>query len=352
MWQRSLVQSADARGALGHEHAALPYRSPADFADAALRYLESQGATDGEPVYVAARPALLDAVRSQLRRAGRSATFAGPRMAGSDPGRMLGAIRQFAAGHPDMRVHCIQEWAWPGRPRAEVREAVRVEALIDLAFAGSPVRVLCGYDASLGSGILADAQCTHPLLLQEGKLVPSVSYRDDAATRWKEGDPLPDPPRDAVTMLFRDDQAAVRAFTGSQAQSAGLPPARVTDLLIAVGELAANTLAHTSGQGTLTIWIAPDEIVCEVRDSGWIADPLAGTLRPDPESGLGGRGLWVVHQVCDLVEVRSSADAGTTTRVHMNRSPRHQGHQSAAQPPLDRHSGSSPAGWTVVALPA
>jgi hypothetical protein len=86
-----------------------------------------------------------------------------------------------------------------------------------------------------------------------------------------------------------------------------------------------------------------------VRDSGWIADPLAGTLRPDPDSGMGGRGLWVVHQVCDLVEARSSANAGTTTRVHMNLSAREPGRgPDAAQASPDGQGGSSPGGRDAV----
>jgi anti-sigma regulatory factor (Ser/Thr protein kinase) len=346
--QRSLVQSADAPG---HGHAALAYRSPAEFAAGVVSYLEADAAADGEPVFVAARPALLDEVRSELGHAGRTAALADLTLAGSDPGRMLGAIRLFAANHPGLRVHCIQEWAWPGQPG--LAEAIRVEALIDLALARSSARVLCGYDASLGTAVLADAECTHPVLLQQGKLVPSASYRDDAAARAGEGGPLPAPPQDAAAMRFRDDQAEVRAFTAGQARSAGLAPEGVTDLLIAVGELAANTLSHTAGQGTLTVWTTPEEIICEVHDSGWIADPLAGTLRPDPESGTGGRGLWVVHQVCDLVEVRSSADAGTTTRVHMNLSAPEPGREPAtAQQSAGGQDGSSAGEWPAVALPA
>jgi anti-sigma regulatory factor (Ser/Thr protein kinase) len=88
---------------------------------------------------------------------------------------------------------------------------------------------------------------------------------------------------------------------------------------MAVAELAANTLAHTSGPGTLTLWAVDDEVICQVQDQGQITDPLAGRLRPAPDAPGGGRGLWVVHQVCDQVEIRSGR-AGTTVRLHMRRS--------------------------------
>jgi hypothetical protein len=55
--------------------------------------------------------------------------------------------------------------------------------------------------------------------------------------------------------------------------------------------------------------------VCEIRDRGVIADPLAGQRRPAADA-LAGHGLWLVHQVCDLVELLSGHD-GTTVRMHM-----------------------------------
>ena len=44
-----------------------------------------------------------------------------------------------------------------------------------------------------------------------------------------------------------------------------------------------------------------------------LADPLTGRLSP-PLDADGGRGLYLVNQLCDLVQVRSS-DRGTTVRV-------------------------------------
>ena len=52
----------------------------------------------------------------------------------------------------------------------------------------------------------------------------------------------------------------------------------------------------------------------EFSDRGHISSPLAGRVRPAPDQ-IGGRGLWVVNHVCELVQLRSDED-GTVVRVH------------------------------------
>jgi anti-sigma regulatory factor (Ser/Thr protein kinase) len=136
-----------------------------------------------------------------------------------------------------------------------------------------------------------------------------------------DGGPLSKPPDGAEVLRYQASLAGVREFTAARAPRAGLAPRQVSDLVLAVSELAANTLAHTSGPGTLTMWVTDDEVICQVHDHGQITDPLAGTVRPAPDFPDGGRGLWVVHQVCDRVEIRTGR-AGTTVRVHMRRQPR------------------------------
>ena len=96
---------------------------------------------------------------------------------------------------------------------------------------------------------------------------------------------------------------------------AGLSLNRAADLVLAVSEVAANTLSHTRGAGTMRVWQDPGALVCEIRDTGWIADPLADRPRLAAEGPL-GHGLWVVHQVCDLVQIRTGPQ-GTTVRLHM-----------------------------------
>ena len=120
-------------------------------------------------------------------------------------------------------------------------------------------------------------------------------------------------------LTYTTDLSTVRTLVREQARHAGLARNRAIDLELAVGEVAANTVRHAAAQGhregTLRVWSTADEIVCEIRDGGVIADPLAGRRQPAP-GALAGHGLWLVHQVCDQVEI-TSGDAGTLVRMRM-----------------------------------
>jgi anti-sigma regulatory factor (Ser/Thr protein kinase) len=118
-----------------------------------------------------------------------------------------------------------------------------------------------------------------------------------------------------MSLTFTTDLSAVREFVRRRAQDAGLADARVIDLVLAVSEVAANTLRHAKSAGTLDIWHDGEEIVCQIKDKGIITDPLAGQRRPAADAA-GGHGLWIVNQVCDLVEMRSD-ESGTTIKLHM-----------------------------------
>ena len=119
---------------------------------------------------------------------------------------------------------------------------------------------------------------------------------------------------DAAVLAYRGDLHMVRAFVTEHASCAGADRRRAGDLVIAVSELAANTYRHTSAGGMVSLWATADELICQVEDSGHISDPLAGRRHPDPDGG--GQGMWIVHQLCDLVEIRTGP-AGTQIRVHM-----------------------------------
>jgi len=138
---------------------------------------------------------------------------------------------------------------------------------------------------------------------------------DPARLPRSRGRPLPPPADVAVFHTYRTDLAKVRALVLQQARAAGLTEARSNDLVLAVSEVAANTLRHTRSSGALAIWKDVGEVVCEIQDEGTITDPLAGQRRPGPDA-TGGHGLWLVHQVCDRVELHSD-ETGTTIRMHM-----------------------------------
>ena len=63
-----------------------------------------------------------------------------------------------------------------------------------------------------------------------------------------------------------------------------------------------------------------DALIAAARDAGGeirrIADPLVGRRRAAPDAPT-GRGVWIAHQTCDLVQLRSGAD-GTVVRMHMS----------------------------------
>jgi anti-sigma regulatory factor (Ser/Thr protein kinase) len=309
------VKGPASAGPPGTGHAALIYLDPPEFA-AAVRGFVRAGSEAGAAVLVAARADNLSALRADLDGAAGQVTMADLASSGVNPGRALGMIRQFAVEHGGEQVRCVQELAWRSRPEAELSEALRQEALIELAVRTAPLNVLCTYDARLGATVLETARRTHRAVFEHGHWQASPSYDSASTARWPSGPPLAAPPAGAATMSYWRDQAAARAFAADCARAAGLPDDRVTDLVIAVGELTANTLAHAAGPGTLTVWTTKDEIICQVQDGGQIADPLAGTLRADPSSPRHGRGLWVVNQICDLVEVRTGSD-GTTVRLHV-----------------------------------
>jgi anti-sigma regulatory factor (Ser/Thr protein kinase) len=295
-------------------HAALLYASPGEFAGGVAGFVRS-AAQAGRPVLVACARPSLDLLRPQLDGHGELVTWADMGSIGLNPARLIDRIHLFAGQHRGRGIWCVHEPAGPARSPEELREVIRHEALVNLALADVPVSVLCPYDMRLGTKLIADVERTHPELTRGGRRWPGPTYA--AGTVPEECDvPLSTPPAAAQTLRYRDDLAGVRHFAASRARQAGLPPRRVGDLAIAVGELAANTLTHTSGPGTVTLWVAESEIICQVNDSGQITDLLAGRLKRDPAAPGGGRGLWVVQQVCDLVQIRTSA-AGTTIRLHM-----------------------------------
>jgi anti-sigma regulatory factor (Ser/Thr protein kinase) len=122
-----------------------------------------------------------------------------------------------------------------------------------------------------------------------------------------------------MTDTFRydteQDLRAVRRFVRAGALALGLPRAQIDPLVLAVSELASNTLRHTTGGGQVRIWADEQHVVCEVADSGQYR-PLG---RPMPPSdAVSGRGLAIVERICDDVST-STGPSGTWVRLRFRR---------------------------------
>jgi anti-sigma regulatory factor (Ser/Thr protein kinase) len=211
----------------------------------------------------------------------------------------------------------VGEPIWPGRSAAEIREVVRHEALVNVLFAGVDATVCCPYDsASLKSAVIADAHRSHPYRRVDGVFRSSPHYLDPAVVAALS-ERLPAAPAAAEAWVFhhREDMAALRRCVAARARRGGLGESGVQDLVLAVGEAVSNTLDHSGGPGTLNMWWDADTLVCEVADRGQILDPAAGRVAPSAQAER-GRGVWIINQVCDLVELHSGW-TGTRIRMHM-----------------------------------
>lgn len=113
--------------------------------------------------------------------------------------------------------------------------------------------------------------------------------------------------------------AQVRAVVQDHTSRLGVGDNRAYDYVLAADEVAANTIVHSGGAGTLRLWRNGDCLTTEVRDRGTLNVQPAPSQNQPPTDLPGGRGLWLVHQLCDLVQTRTIPTEGTITRLHISR---------------------------------
>jgi anti-sigma regulatory factor (Ser/Thr protein kinase) len=289
------------------------YGSRDEYVAGVLSFLET-GASAGEPMLVAVPAGNRAALQAAADGRVPDVRFVDMAGIGRNPGRIMPAIRAFVDQHGGRRVRFVGEPVWPGRTAAETVEGTRHEALINLALADLPVTILCPYDAAgLPAEVLADAASTHPEVVAGGACQASGAYAEPASSPIVHDLALPDPGGLVRTLAPTASLAALRRFARQEAEAAGVGAGRAADLVLAVNEVAANALRHAGEPPALRAWREPGGVVVELADPGHIADLLAGRRDPTPLSA-GGRGLWLVNQLCDLVQVRSS-ERGTRVRL-------------------------------------
>lgn len=302
--------------AAGLRHVIYPYAGARQYLDGTVAYID-QVRTHGGTVVVAAPESRRHLLRSELP-ADDSVTFVDPGELGGNPARIIPAWREWIGRRvQDGRaVHGISESVWSGRSSAHLSELHYHEWLLNLAFAQVPAwSLLCPYDTSEQTPETVSAVTRlHPWVWNEGAYAKGPDY-DRGPYAY---DRLPDPPGPCEELPYTiSDLALLRDRVTEHAGPHGLGSGRLRDLLIAVTEVAGNSIRHGGGHGVLRVWVQDGAVVCEARDAGVITDPLVGRVRPTARQ-VGGRGLWFANQLCDLVQIRSSAGEGTRVRLHMD----------------------------------
>ncbi len=264
-------------------HLALLYRGRSEYL-AALGGIIRASRARGDAVFVAVPERKAELVRRELGDDSAQVTLVDMAELGRNPARIIPAVLSYAGRYQGRPVCCIGEPIWPGRTAAEMREATRHEALINLAFRDRQATFVCPYDSTgLPGSVIADAASTHPAVIKGGEETASTRYLGPPEVPPRCNRALPRPPAHAEALDYRDDLHPVRGFVASKARWAGLAPARISDLVLAISELVGNTLRHTDGGGTVQAWRTREELICQVADTGQITDPLARHRAPSDE---------------------------------------------------------------------
>jgi anti-sigma regulatory factor (Ser/Thr protein kinase) len=298
------------------------YSGEEQFLEGTLPFV-STALAEEEPVLVVLRKDRTALLREALGDGAELVRFEDMHQLGRNPARIIPAWREFldqnaADGRP---VLGIGEPIWPGRSEAELAECDRHESLLNLAFdRGQAWRLLCPYDLDgLDEHVIEGARRNHPFVTLDGGSRRSERYVHSPGSPDPFVGALPAPSTEDEAMAFGcQELKMVRSAVAGWAAEAMLGSERVERLVLAVNELASNSVRYGGGGGTLRLWSEPRKLVCEVQDGGRIEQPLVGRTSPTADQH-GGRGLWLVNQLCDLVQIRSTP-SGTVVRLHMSSS--------------------------------
>jgi len=300
-------------------HEAMLYAGDDGFLDGALPFLRD-GLKADEAMLVVVSSARIGRLREALGPDAGGVRFADMDRVGSNPARIIPAWQRFVSryGGEGRPIRGIGEPVHPGRSAPALVECHRHESLLNLAFDRTPgFRLLCPYDTgALEPAVIEEARCTHPFVREDGIGSDSGGYGGLEAACAPFGDPLPEPRSETVELAFASpNMHQLRALVATYADLSGFGEGRTDDLVLAISELAANSILHGGGEGSVRIWREPGVLICEVRDAGRIDEPLVGRRQP-VVGQIGGYGVWLVNQLCELVQVRT-LPTGNVVRVHM-----------------------------------
>ena len=163
-------------------HSTLPYRTDDQFRTTIGPFL-AEGVELSEAVLAVTTAAKIELLREQLGKAARSVEFVEARDWYSTPLAALAAYRSFCETKLEQGaawVRIVGEPVWAGRSDAHVRLWTLYESLLNYAFAGFPLTLVCPYDErSVDAEIVRQAHLTHPHTIGgDGVVSSNAGYTD------------------------------------------------------------------------------------------------------------------------------------------------------------------------------
>jgi anti-sigma regulatory factor (Ser/Thr protein kinase) len=302
----------------GFRHEALLYEGVDQFLSRTVPFIQ-QGVIAGEAVLVVVNERKIDLLKDRLGDKSDAVSFADMKTVGSNPARIIPAWRNFVDVSSQRRqaMRGIGEPIWPDRTAPELAECHHHEALLNAAFGDTPrFWLMCPYDTgALQPEVIEDLARTHPLVNHGTGAVESPAYDEARATSEHFTDPLPPPAAPLSEFAYsRDSLRDLRAWISDHSARAGLDEERTGELVLAAHEIATNSVLHGGGSGLARFWTEYRTIICEFADAGHMQRALVGREFPRKDQPH-GRGLWMVNQLCDLVQIRSNPGR-TVVRLH------------------------------------
>ncbi|MGY1617891.1 anti-sigma factor RsbA family regulatory protein [Geodermatophilus sp. SYSU D00691] len=318
---RSAPDDAVPEGAGSFRHGAGVFDSDTTLLELAVPYLE-EGLAAGELTVLACRAETADVVRRELGTAGGRVEYdtglIPAETAGPDVFTHLRQYTHRATRGGAGRVRVLAEVPATDDPR-QVREEMRIEAVVNHVLADLPLTNLCIYDARrLPADLVASAASTHPHLASGTAWKSNDAYLSPA-DYVRSLQPVPEPLLDGPPLVVVDDAPtlpelrhrlvdALPGLTGDEEQ--------LEDLRLGISEVAANAFRHGRRPVSARLWSDGTRLVCHITDSGRaFADPLAGFIPAHGfDLGRGGMGLWLARKLFDHVDL-VPGPAGLTVRL-------------------------------------
>jgi anti-sigma regulatory factor (Ser/Thr protein kinase) len=273
------------------------------------------------PVMVAVHDDHWQALSDALGTQAQHVRYSSMGQFGANPARIIPAWRRFVEQSSGGPCRGVGEPIRSGMRPAQLAESQVHEAALNVAFPlETRMWLLCLYDTeTLDPPVLDEARRSHPIVTShEAASAKSAEYAGPDHTATLASRALPRAGIAPGTVpesrrYHRGDLPRIRHFVKDRALAAGLDVDRTDDLCLVVSELTTNSIDHGGGYGMLRMWREPDRLVVEVSDAGRITDPLVGQVDPTVDQAR-GRGLWMAHQLCDLLQIRTT-ERGTVLRA-------------------------------------